>query len=210
MLSVALAIGFTSCEDESGTYDEYANWQERNETWFIQIADSARSAIRAARKTYGQDWESHCDWRMYKALAKSPDYNSGLLTDSICVHIVCRGQGTVSPLLSDSVRCNYRGWLMPTTDADGKREEHIFDQTYYGSYSPATAAPYKFGVSALVSGFSTALQYMVLGDDWHIYIPSPLAYGQQSKTDIPAYSTLHFRVQLMGIYPKGTTVPEWK
>lgn len=211
VLSFVLAFGLLSCEDESGTYEAYANWQERNESWFAQIADSARSAIRLARQTYGNDWEQHCDWRMYKALDKSPTFDSKLTTDSICVRILNRGQGTSSPLFTDSVRINYRGWLMPTTDANGNREEKVFDQSYYGSFNSATAAPLKFGVGALVSGFSTALQYMVVGDEWMVYIPHQLAYGS-TATDggIPAFSTLRFRVQLMGIYPKGSVVPEWR
>ena len=199
-----------SCTSDSEDYDPYHDWQRRNETWYEQIADSARTAIRAARLTYGSEWEKHCAWRMYKALTKSPTYDSGLTVDSICVHIISRGQGTVHPLSTDSVRCNYRGWLMPTIDANGAVEERVFDQTYYGSYSPVTAYPHKFGVGGVVSGFSTALQNMVVGDDWHLYIPYQLGYDQSIKTEIPAYSTLHFRVQLMGIYPIGTEVPAWK
>lgn len=210
-LACGLALMFlAACASDSEGYDPYHDWLRRNEAWFSQIADSARTAIRAARQTYGDAWEQHCDWRMYKALTKSPDYNSGLTADSICVHILSRGQGSVSPLATDSVRCNYRGWLMPTIDANGAVETYVFDQTYYGAYAEETASPHKFGVSGVVSGFSTALQYMVVGDDWHVYIPYQLGYEQSAKTDVPAYSTLHFRVQLMGIYPQGQEVPEWK
>ena len=210
-LSFVLTFGLLSCEDESGTYDAYADWQARNEAWFVQIADSARSAIRSARQAYGNEWESHCDWRMYKALDKSPTYDSKLVTDSICVRILSRGTGTHSPVYTDSVRVNYRGWLMPTTDAKGQREEKVFDQSYYGTFNSATAAPFKLSVAGVVIGFGTALQYMVEGDEWMVYIPSQLAYGE-TATDggIPAFSTIRFRLQLMGIYPKGTTVPEWR
>lgn len=210
-IAVALvAAATTACQDdEEGTYDAYSNWQKRNEAWFMQIADSARTAIRQAQRTYGSQWEQHCQWRMYKALAKSATFNSGLTTDSICVRIVSWGSGSVEPIASDTVRCNYRGWLMPTADASGHVEARVFDQTYYGAFQNATAFPRKLAVNGVVSGFSTALQYMVVGDDWHIYIPYQLAYGVHAHDDIPAYSNLHFRVQLVGIYPKGTVVPAW-
>ena len=209
-LFLFFSLSFTSCQSDTDVYDPYHDWQGRNEAWFVQIADSARTAIRQAQRAYGDAWEAHCDWRMYKALTKAQDYDSKLLSDSICVHILSRGSGTVSPLYSDSVRCNYRGWIMPTADANGLTEELVFDQTYYGAYDVATAAPSKLGMSNLVPGFSTALQHMTVGDDWHVYIPAPLGYGQQSNGIIPAYSVLHFRLQLMGIYPKGAEVPEWK
>jgi len=201
---------FTSCQSDTEAYDPYHDWQGRNEAWFAQIADSARTAIRRAQQTYGDDWQDHCDWRMYKTLSKAQGYNSGSLSDSICCHIVARGSGAVSPLYTDSVRCNYRGWLMPTTDANGLTEELVFDQTYYGAYDVATAAPSKKGVASVVPGFATALQHMAVGDDWQVYIPAALGYGQQASGVIPAYSVLHFRLQLMGIYPKGTEVPAWK
>lgn len=211
VLSFVLACGFMSCEDESGTYDAYADWQARNEAWFAQIADSARTAIRSARQAYGAEWEAHCSWRMYKALDKSPTYNSRQTADSICVRILSHGQGTHCAIYTDSVRINYRGWLMPVTDANGQRTEQVFDQSYYGTFNPATAAPLKFGVGGVVSGFSTALQHMVVGDEWMVYIPYQLGYGvTASESGIPAFSTLRFRVQLMGIYPKGSVVPEWR
>ena len=205
-----LLLFFVSCNKETEDYDPYFDWQSRNAAWYTQIADSARTAIRAARAQYGDSWDQYCDWRMYKSLQRSPSVQSGLTEDSICVHILRAGLGTVCPTFSDTVRVCFRGWLMPTPNAEGKTEELTFTQTYYGTYNPNTAYPQLSAVSSFADGFSTALQYMVEGDDWMIYLPQQLFYGSEKKDVIPAYSTVRFRVQLVGVYPAGTKIPEWK
>lgn len=201
---------FSSCSEDTDEYNPYYDWQSRNAAWYQQIADSARTSIAQARRQYGDAWEQHCDWRMIRSLHLGPNYQSGRLSDSLCVHILSRGTGDISPLYTDSVRLNFRGGLMPTPNADGKTEELTFTQTYYGVYNPATAAPQLAAVSSFTDGFSTVLQYMVEGDDWMVYIPQERFYGSESKDVIPAYSAARFRIQLVAIYPFGTKVPDWK
>lgn len=215
---VVTAIVFTSCDEKDDTWDPYYSWQTRNEAWYAQIADSARTAISEAQALYKDDWEDHCDWRMYKSLLLSQEYNSHKVTDSICVHIVARGEHAgdkaYMPCYNDTVRLNYRGWLMSTEyeDDEGNRAASmsIFAQTYYGAFSAATAAPSQMGVSSGIEGYATALQYMTPGDDWNVYIPQQLAYKETASAAIPAYSTLLFRINLVGVYPAGTKVPTWK
>ena len=211
---VALLLGvlavLASCTATDDEYDPYYNWQERNTQWFGQVMDSARTAISQARLQYGDAWEEHCDWRMYKSLNQSPTYQSGKTDDSICVRILAHGNGTVSPTFSDTVRIAFRGWLMPTTDAEGNKQELIFTQTYYGTYDPSTAAPQTAAVSSFRPGFGTALQYMVADDDWMVYMPANLFYGTTTTGVIPAYSAARFRIHMMAIYPFGTNVPAWK
>lgn len=205
-----LSIVFASCSGDTVDYDPYYDWQSRNAAWYEQVADSARMAIAQARSLYGDAWEQHCDWRMIRSLQLSPSYQSGRLSDTICAHILSRGTGEVSPMFTDSVRINFRGWLMATTNAEGKNEELTFTQTYYGDYNPATAAPQLAAVSSFTDGFSTVLQYMVEGDDWMVYIPQERFYGSESKDIIPAYSAARFRIQLVAVYPSGTPIPDWK
>jgi FKBP-type peptidyl-prolyl cis-trans isomerase FklB len=203
-------ILLSSCSSDTEEYNAYVNWEARNKTWYEQIADSARTAIRSARAQYGNNWEQHCDWRMLKSLQRSQTKQSGNTTDSVCVRILNRGTGDISPTFSDTIRVSFRGWLMPTKNAEGATEELCFTQTYYGDYSPATAAPQLAAVGAFTEGFSTVLQYMVVGDDWLVYIPQELFYGSEAKDVIPAYSTAKFRIQLAAIYPAGTYIPEWR
>ena len=124
-----LLLFFSSCSSDTEDYDPYSNWKSRNEAWFKQIADSARHG--------GSEWLS------YKSVLKSPNYQSGIMADSIFVHILHRGAGTFSPASSDTVRINFRGTLMPTRDASGNPLTTIFTQTYYQDFDPATAAPQK-------------------------------------------------------------------
>ncbi len=173
----------TSCEETTEQWDPYENWQVRNIAWFASVADSARTAISQAKAQYGDEWEKHCEWRMYKTLQRSAS-TRGPLTDSICCRILQRG--TLETRMQ------------------------VFTQTYFGDYNPATAAPQVGAVKSFTEGFGTALQYMVKDDDWMVYIPSDLAYGAESSSSIPAYSTLLFRIHLMGVYESGSGVPEWK
>ena len=217
-IAVLACVVLGSCAEDEAGYDPYYNWAARNEAWYMQKADSARSAIGEAKAKYGEDWESHCEWRMFKSLLRSQSFNSGNVMDSICVRVResgVRSENTLSPLYADTVRLSYRGFLMPAEYMDDNgtiaTSQKVFSQTFYGNYDAAIAAPTLLKVSGTVEGFSTALQYMVPGDVWDVYIPQALAYGgSTSNSDIPAYSTLLFRIYLTAVYRAGSGVPEWK
>jgi len=197
-LCILQSVVLVGCKEKDDTYSPYYNWQARNAVWFEQAADTARRAIAEAKTEYGDSWESHCEWRMYKSLMRSAD-TSGALSDSIVCKIVAKGSGTVCPTATDSVSIHFRGWLMPTeyvVDNSGTKEPsmEVFTQTYYGSFNPLIAAPQQMYVGGTVEGFQTALQYMVEGDDWMVYIPAKLAYNENGSGVIPAYSTLLYRM----------------
>ena len=67
-LILLVLLLFTSCSSDEAEYDPYYNWEARNTAWYAEIADSARTAISSARRQHGNDWESHCQWRMFKSL----------------------------------------------------------------------------------------------------------------------------------------------
>lgn len=56
-----------------------------------------------------------------------------------------------------------------------------------------------FRLSDLIEGWSIALQQMVVGDKWELYIPAELGYGRFSQPGIPGGSTLIFEIELLGI-----------
>ncbi len=213
-----LLLAFTACSDDTNEWDPYYDWQARNEAWFQSVTDSASTAIAQAKAQYGDQWEDHCQWRRFKSLNMPQNYDSHKSTDSICVRIVSRGNGDYSPTWSDTIRVNFRGWMMPTTyriynDNNIEVDSLIqvaFDQSYYGPFNIETAAPQLFVVQGLVKGFSTAIQYMVEGDDWYVYVPCQLAYGEEAYGSIPAYSTLAWRINLVAAYPNNSGVPDWK
>ena len=179
-----------ACKEEDDTYDAYANWPARNAEYFAQIAAEARDSIARAKGQYGERWEEHCNWRMFKSTTKSQNA-AGALTDSICVYIEQRGAGTESPTWSDTVRVNYRGYLMPTqnmVNGEWVEERKVFSQSFMGELDNQIAVPAKMGVS----------------------IPSELAYGSQSTGSVLPYSTLTFYANLVEYYEAGEDVPDWK
>ena len=208
-LCVLTCLGLTSaCSEQSDVWDPYYDWQKRNAQWYETIADSARNAIAQAKRQYADDWEAHCDWRMYKTYMKSESV-VGPLTYSVCVHILKRGTGTVTPAYTDSVKLNFRGWIMPTEyvtpEGTLATQQAVFSQTYYGDFNPDTATPQQMAVSSTVEGFATALQYMVAGDDWLVYIPQNMAYGENGSSAIPSYSTLQFQLNVTDVIERRGT-----
>lgn len=215
LLLVGVITVLSACREQKEQSTPYDNWQARNAKWYLEIADSARVAIAQAKAQHGDDWKDHCPWRMYRSLLKQQSEKGGLYTDSICVRVLQHGTGTYYPTFSDTVRLNMRGWLLPSTykrinaqgmEVDSLMQE-IFTQSYFGPFNAATAAPQLLAVSSTIEGFSTALQYMVEGDDWMVYIPQQQAYGAKQKGVIPPYSTLQFRINLVAAYPVNTTIP---
>ena len=187
-LPLGMAIGslcLTSCE-ETAEVDEYANWKERNTEFIDSIARVA---------------EADADGKWLKILSfklNETDINGEPVVydneDYIYCRIIEEGTGTEHPLFTDTVQVNYRGRLIPTLSyPEGK----VFDQSYKGELNPATNKPAKFNVGGVIVGWSTALQHMTKGDRWIVYIPAELGYGSRKQTDIPAYSTLIFDINLV-------------
>ena len=79
---------------------------------------------------------------------------------------------------------HYKGSLI-----DGRE----FDNSYERS------CPDALRLSDVIEGWQVALQKMHVGDKWKIYIPYTIGYGNKSVDSIPAYSTLVFEVELLGV-----------
>ena len=211
LLPVLSLLLLASCKDSSEEEDLYPNWKERNAQWFAEVYDAAQVSIAAAKAQYssGNDWEQHCDWRIFKTLLKSQDVQ-GPSTDYIVCKINERGDGDWSPAYTDSVRLHYRGWIMDENYPASKTNLTVFSQTYFGEFDAKTAAPMAMPVTATVEGFMTAIQYMVKGDDWDVYIPQQLAYQGTASDAVPAYSTLLFRLRIERVHKSGTGMPGWR
>lgn len=209
LLLIVPLLLLASCKDSEAESNVRQNWPERNVQWFAEVYDAARAEIETAKAQHGSDWEEHCNWRVYKTLLKSQDVQ-GPPTDYVVCKINEKGDGDWSPAYTDSVRLYYRGWIMDDNYPASKDNMSVFSQTYYGDFNPATAAPVAMAASALVEGFTTAIQYMVEGDDWSVYIPSELAYGAKASDAIPAYSTLLFRIRVERVHKSGTGMPGWR
>ena len=95
-----------------------------------------------------------------------------------------QGSGTVSPQLDNVISVHYRGTLMNGREFDNSYERNC---------------PEAFRLNQVIEGWQIALQQMHVGDKWVIYIPYTVGYGNRASGPIPAFSTLIFEVELLGI-----------
>ena len=88
------------------------------------------------------------------------------------MYIEQQGSGTDSPTWSDTVRVNYRGYLMPTqnmVNGEWVEERKVFSQSFMGELDNQIAVPAQDGSFECRARFATALQYMHKGDVWWVY-----------------------------------------
>lgn len=188
-------FAFTSCSENDDDVEEYADWQNANDTYFTNLYKAALDSVSAGNA----NWKVIRTWTLNKEVATKAEQH-------IVVKVLNSGTGSGCPLYTDSVRVNYQGRLIPSASYKGG---YVFDQSWFGDYNPATAMPAELSVNTVVDGFATALQNMRIGDRWLVYIPYNLGYGSTAKTYIPAYSTLIFDITLVAYY-RGGAAPDYK
>ena len=89
-----------------------------------------------------------------------------------------------SPKVGDIIKVNYEGKLLDGTVFDSSFERH------QAAIMPA---------EGLVPGWMEALPLMHVGDEWTLYLPASLGYGDHTAGPIPANSVMVFRLQLVGM-----------
>merc|ERR1712216_458673 len=105
--------------------------------------------------------------------------------------VLKKGSGAHHPTKDSPCECHYEGTLIDGTE---------FDSSYKRG-EPTTFAP-----NQVIKGWTEAMQLMVEGDKWEMYIPSDLAYGESgSPPKIPGGSALVFRMEIIKI--KGGKKP---
>lgn len=103
--------------------------------------------------------------------------------------ILTNGTGVLHPLVDTPCSCHYQGQLIDGT---------VFDSSYERG-SPTTFAP-----NQVIKGWTEAMQLMVQGDKWELYIPSELAYGDGgSPPKIPGGSVLVFQMEIIELQGPG-------
>jgi FKBP-type peptidyl-prolyl cis-trans isomerase FklB len=97
--------------------------------------------------------------------------------------VIKKGTGK-TPSAADKVKTHYRGTLIDGTEFDSSHKR---------------GKPAEFGVTAVIKGWTEALQLMKEGAKWELYIPANLAYGERARPSIPANSTLIFEIELIEV-----------
>ena len=190
-LLLSSSFSLLSCSEENTEEDEYANWQEKNE------GTTDRWAVLANNGTYQK-------LLTYTKNESAPGLKN---SDYIYYEVLERGDGTESPLYTDTVRVAYRGRLIPSKSYS---EGYVFDQTFLNDFDWKTANMVDMNTFGLVNGLTTALMNMHAGDRWRVYIPYQLGYGTSTKNSIPAYSNLTFDLALKTFWHPGEQMGKFK
>jgi len=121
------------------------------------------------------------------------------LASGLQYKVLNEGRGMEHPKVGSPCECHYAGRLLDGTE---------FDSSYKRG-TPSTFAP-----NQVIKGWTEAMQLMVVGDKWEMYIPYELAYGASGKPPkIPAAACLVFVMEIVKIkgesVPKQIDFPEW-
>jgi len=151
----------------------------------IKEADSTAQAMvetikaRTMEKKYGEAKKKNEDF-----LAENKG-KEGVVTlpSGVQYKILKEGKGAI-PADTSNVEVNYEGKLIDGTVFDSSLERG----------KPAT-----FSVNQVIAGWQEVLKMMPVGSEWEIYIPQDKAYGSHETGNIPPFSTLIFKVELLGI-----------
>lgn len=176
-------------------------------SFFLPILLALLALFNACNSNNTDDVWKVANTNAYDAITKNRDYQQ-LLTETgpsgVYYKVIQSGTGTEHPIQTSSVKVLYKGYF--------------YDGTVFDSGSSQNGIPQEIGVNgvlyygtALPRGLSFALQNMVVGDKWEIWIPYYLAYGTSGLIDsssyqtiIKGYTTLVYEVELVSItqYPQ--------
>ena len=92
--------------------------------------------------------------------------------------------GGYHPKGEDDVRVNYEGTLLDGT---------VFDSSYQAGM------PVVFRLHTLIPAWVEGIALMKPGDEFMMYVPAKLAYGDDGAGKIPPGSTLVFKIELLGV-----------
>jgi len=139
----------------------------------------------------------------YEAIKKNSEYRplrTATGPEGVYYKILEQGTGTEHPIQTSKVKVLYKGTY--------------YNGSVFDAGSSGNDIPVEFLTGGTVRGFSFALQNMVVGDKWEIWIPYYLGYGAAGytmpnyysysyETIIKGYTTLVFEVELVSItqYP---------
>merc|ERR1712070_420024 len=99
--------------------------------------------------------------------------------------VLRKGDGAFHPTVDSSCECHYEGTLIDGTE---------FDSSY------KRGSPTSFAPNQVIKGWTEAMQLMVEGDKWEMYIPSELGYGDGgSGAKIKGGDVLIFRMEILKI-----------
>jgi len=116
--------------------------------------------------------------------------------------VLKKGSGKFHPEVGSPCSCHYAGTtpsLTPNAVDLPESKWNEFDSSY------KRGEPTEFAPNQVIKGWTEAMQKMVVGDKWEMYIPSEMGYGDGGSGDkIKGGDVLIFRMEMLSI--KGPKV----
>lgn len=176
LMIFCISAVFTSCKDDDDNDDALVEaWKLENEQAFEAKANDS-------------------DFTQVK-ISGSGDYY-------VYAKKLKEGNGPVI-YYNSRVKVYYKGWLINSEEGEffDKKEWEDGEPAKFAVSSKAsnayTSGGVTYGVPAPIAGWTIALQNMVVGDKWEIWIPQMLGYGTSDYGSIPGYSTLIFEIEVV-------------
>jgi FKBP-type peptidyl-prolyl cis-trans isomerase len=169
----------------AGFSEGFAGKAALNETELQNALEELRTTMAArieARQKVAGEKNLKAGAEFLAANAKK----DGIMTTASGLQYRVMKSGTgPSPKNTDIVEVHYHGTLIDGT---------VFDS------SVSRGEPVTFAVDQVIPGWVEALQLMKVGDQWQLFVPAALAYGERSPGgSIGPNSTLIFEVELLSI-----------
>jgi len=118
-----------------------------------------------------------------------------VLPSGLQYKVLRAGDGDSHPTPDSSCECHYEGRVAKEYP-DGEKFDSSYDR----------GSPTNFAPNQVIKGWTEAMQLMVEGDKWEMYIPSELGYGDRgSPPKIGGGDVLVFTMEIIKI--KGGKVP---
>lgn len=161
-------------------------------------------AILCFATSCGDDDDNHLErWMLanqnvlneIKANSEYKELRSPGNEGSIFYKVLEKGTGTEPILYTSTVTCYYKGSFVADYSEYNIEKGTVFDQKLFDD---GPAASFSVG-TGVIKGWTTALQHMVQGDKWEIYVPYQLGYGREGSGSIPGYSTLKFEIEVVTV-----------
>ncbi|MDR2763851.1 MAG: FKBP-type peptidyl-prolyl cis-trans isomerase [Tannerella sp.] len=147
----------------------------------------------------------------FKSVAGNSEYvelpslsNNG----SIYYKVLKKGEGIKPIYYTSRVQIYYKAWFVAADPTKNILPGTVAGQQLFDDGSPLTLS---INSTGLMEGWRLALQYMVEGDKWEIWIPYVLCYYQPSyvsgtavpsfieSSSFPLYSTMAFEIEVMRV-----------
>eukprot|EP01065_Artemidia_motanka_P019867 TRINITY_DN23747_c0_g1_i1.p1 TRINITY_DN23747_c0_g1~~TRINITY_DN23747_c0_g1_i1.p1 ORF type:complete len:306 (+),score=92.13 TRINITY_DN23747_c0_g1_i1:49-918(+) len=143
------------------------------------------------------------------ALAGTNDFGQNFLSENkgkdgvvtlpsgLQYRVLREGDGDAHPLPDTTCDCHYEGRTAQeyVKGAKGKKFDSSYDR----------GSPTSFAPSGVIGGWTEAMQLMVAGDKWELFIPSGLGYGDSGQPpDIGPGDVLVFTMEILRVNGDST------